>query len=401
MKIFLISPHGFNLINLLPTLNPEKNEITVIGCPKSAFAKATELYKFIPLGSHNECSEFSKELLANEALLDSLDGWIIFGDDAVLYEVANSSLPIERKLQILPINNAEALSFVGSKKGFAEISAKYDWKVPKSVVCASLEFLDSAAEKIGYPIYIKADQGSGGAQVREVLNSDELHSEEYPQSWIPLVVQQSVVGTECGLGLFYWHGELRFIDFADQLMSMDKLGPTYKRRVFIPEYCDALDSLREMGQVLGIHGFVNGSTIFNSQLNTYSIFEMDLRPNAWHFLFHKLGYSLEDLTKEESFPGEFPLQPVLHSGFVRIHIISRHIGQLLNKRAWLQFWKLALSSFTKKPNEILIDPIPFYRYIVIFLAKISSIALPAHVLTAFRKNGFAYKVYRFLAKISA
>jgi hypothetical protein len=86
---------------------------------------------------------------------------------------------------------------------------------------------------------------------------------------------------------------------------------------------------------------------------------------------------------------------------VYVHIISRHIGQILNQRAWGKLWKLALSSLTKNPNEILIDPIPFFRYIVIFLAKISSIALPARALTALRKNGFAYRVYRLLAKISA
>ena len=388
-------------MTLIPTLEPQKNEITVIGCPKSIFANGTGNYRFIPLGNHDECSEFANKLVADNALLDSLEGWIIFGDDAVLYEVANSSLSVERKLQILPVNTVEALSFVGSKKGLAEISTKYNWKVPNSLVCESIEFLDSTAEKIGYPIYIKADRGGGGVQVKKIMNLSELQREEIPQSWFPLVVQESIEGTECGLGLFYWYGELRFVDFADQLMSMDKLGPSYKRRIFIPENFDALDSLREMGRILGIHGFVNGSTIFNSQLNTFSIFEMDLRPNAWHFLFNKLGYSLEDLTKKESFPGEFPLQPVLPSGFVYVHIISRHIGQILNKRAWQQFWKLALSSRNKKPNEILIDEITLSRYILIFLAKIASIALPSRLISRFHQNGFAYKVYRFLAKISA
>lgn len=401
MKIFLVSPHGYNLINLLPTLEPEKNEISIIGCPKSLFSEKTETYKFIPLGNHHECSDFARNFIADSALLDSLDGWIIFGDDAVLYEVANSSLSIERKLQILPVNTVEALSFVGSKKGFAEISAKYNWKVPKSVVCDSPEILIAVAEDIGYPLFIKADRGSGGAQVKKIMNLTELRSEELPQSWFPVVVQESIEGTECGLGLFYWHGELRFIDFADETLSMEKFGPTYKRRIFIPQSFDALDSLHEMGRVLGLHGFVNGSSMFDSHHNSYWVFEMDLRPNAWHFLFNKLGYSLEDLTKEESFPGEFPLQPVLPSGFVYVHSISRHIGQLLNQRAWGQFWKLALSSRTKKSNDILIDEITFSRYVVIFLAKIASIALPARALTAFRKSGFAYKVYRRLAKISA
>jgi hypothetical protein len=401
MKIFLISPHGFNLINLLPTLEPEKNEITVIGCPKSIFSHGERNYKFIPLGNHDECFNFANKLIADTPLIDSLQGWVIFGDDAVLYEVANSSLSVETKLKILPVNTVEGLSFVGSKKGFAEISAKYNWKVPKSVVCDSLEILITAAEKIDFPVFVKADQGSGGAQVQKVMKLTELKSAEFPQSWFPVVAQQSIQGTECGLGLFYWHGELRFIDYSDETLSVEEFGPTYKRRIFIPQSFDALDSLHEMGRVLGLHGFVNGSSMFDRHLNSYSIFEMDLRPNAWHFLFNKLGYSLEDLIKEESFPGEFPLQPVLPGGFVYVHIISRHIGQILNKRAWGQFWKLALSSLTKKPNEILIDPIPLYRYVIIFLAKIASIALPWHIQTALRKKGFAYKVYRLLAKISA
>jgi hypothetical protein len=401
MKIFLVSPHGYNLVNLLPALKPEKNEITVVGCPKSIFAKNEGKYRFISLGNHEECSQFANKLVTNNALLDSLEGWIIFGDDAVLYEVANSSLSIEKKLQILPVNTVEALSIVGSKKGFAEISKKYNWKAPKSVVCDSPEILIAVAEDIGYPLFIKADCGSGGAQVKKIMNLPELQREEIPQSWFPLVVQESIEGTECGLGLFYWHGELRFIDFADEALSMEKFGPTYKRRIFIPQSFDALDSLHEMGRVLGLHGFVNGSSMFDSHHNSHWVFEMDLRPNAWHFLFNKLGYSLEDLTKEVSFPGEFPLQPVLPSGFIYVHIISRHIGQILNQRAWGQFWKLALSSLTKNPNEILIDPIPFHRYVIIFFAKIASIALPSRLLTAFRKNGFAYKVYRLLAKISA
>lgn len=401
MKIFLVSPHGFNLVHLLSALEPEKNEITVIGCPKSAFANGEGNYRFIPLGNHDECWEFTNVLLADTALLNSLEGFIIYGDDGVLYEIANSSMPTERKLQILPVNTAEANSFIGSKRGFAEISKKYSWEVPNTLICDSPESLVPTAEKIGYPLFIKADRGGGGAQVKKILDSTALHSEEIPLSWFPLVVQESIQGHEYSIDLFYWHGELRFYSFTDELKSSEKFGPTYYRKYSLTSDFNVLDSLHDMGRVLGIHGFVNGTGMFDSYLNNYSIFEMDIRPNAWHFLFNQFGYTFDDLTRDEHFPGEFPLQPKNLQGFVYVHFISRHISQLLNQRAWSQFWKLALSSRNKKPNEILIDEITFSRYVVIFLAKIASIALPSRLISRFRQNGFAYKVYRFLAKISA
>lgn len=398
MKIFLISAHGFNLIKLLTTLEPETNEITVIGCPKSIFAKNDKQYRFIPIGNHDNCGAFTTELLANTALLETLEGWIIYGDDSTLYEIAHSSLSAERKIEILPIGSIEALSVVGSKAGFTQVSNKYKWKVPHSLVCTSPEDLKRTSTTFGFPFYLKADQGGGGTQVRKIIDSAALA--DIPEHWFPVVIQEAIEGTECGLGAFFWYGELRFIDFADQLEATEKLGPTYRRRVFIPESFDALDSLQDMGRVLGIHGFVNASTMYDPQRKSYFIFEMDMRPNAWHFLFSKLGHTIGELTRETSSPKEFPLLPIMPNGYVYVHIISRHIGQLLNKRLWRKYWLLALSSRTKKANEIVIDQISLGRYVAMFAVKIASIVLPARMIQALRKKGIAYTIYQVLAKIS-
>lgn len=238
-----------------------------------------------------------RSLLVAAAELDRRNAydWIIVGDDDTLIALRDHPhLTEAEKARLAPVVSAEHLGHLGSKAAQAAELERAGVPVPGHIVVSDLAEAVEAAQQLGWPVFLKADAGSGGRGVAKCSSPMELR-----QQWdllirspaladrrrdgsVAALVQRAVEGTMLDLSGVFFEGQL--IHFTNALGNEmpGRIGMSTVRhyRPSLSGNPDVTAELRAVGQTMGIDGFANISAI-EARDGTRWYFEVDLRPTIW------------------------------------------------------------------------------------------------------------------------
>lgn len=214
--------------------------------------------------------------------LDEYDLIVPF-DDAVLKDIVESDLMLEKKLKLLPINSEKDFKHLSSKIGLLEVLSENDVLVPQSFVAKNLDEAIQYAEILGFPILVKVDFSSGGSGVFECNVIDDLRKIPQQSYDVSVLVQKKITGQEHDLSAFYQGGKLVDFNYSKVLKRIGKFEPAslrlYKRFSDLDE--NLITQMQKLGEALGADGFVNISAMKCDKDGQLYFFEADVRPNVW------------------------------------------------------------------------------------------------------------------------
>ena len=290
-NLYLIGEDGVLLRNLPLLFNQQKFNINFIGSKKSVFRGEKN---FLEIKVARNLT-FIQALLADVQLVKSINGLVIIGTDAEMREIAESDLPLELKLNLLPSKSPNFLDIYDSKIGFERICNLLNVKKPNSRVVKNSADLNSACTELRFPLLAKKDRGSGGIGVAEIKNNRDLRSLKLTPADFPFLLEEKITGEEVGVEAFYRDGRLLGYLYSKSTGSIYHQGPSYICSYQIPDKTDFFNDLESIGSLTNLTGMVNCSFILDSISGNHFIFEFDPRPNAWHFLANELGLDISDL----------------------------------------------------------------------------------------------------------
>lgn len=208
---------------------------------------------------------------------------VILGGDDCIAEILDSDLADEIKLKLLPVQHAENLIHLYSKCGLSKILQGSVVPTPAFAICNRPDELITAADQIGYPLFMKVDRSGGGDDVYECQSAQELTRKVVNLPY-PLLLQKKIVGKTVDLTSFYQHGKLVFFSYALFHKSIrGEFGPSSVRRYTqigaLP--AQIYQELNALGQILGANGFANVTCIECASTGKRYFIEADMRPNVW------------------------------------------------------------------------------------------------------------------------
>ncbi len=233
------------------------------------------------ISKHTHCENLLSKL--NEIDLSIYDLIIPF-DDTALREIVNSQLPLEKKLQLLPVVSEKNFQHLGSKIALSKLLEECGVKTPQFLVAQGLNQVIAAAEKLQFPVMLKIDFSGGGDGTFECASVADICALSADRFLAPLLVQKKIEGPELDFSAFYQDAQLLHFGFSYFEKVVSKFGPsslrTYKQ---LGVSCDAelFSQMQLLGKTLGADGFVNISAIKSKTDGKFYFFEADMRPTVW------------------------------------------------------------------------------------------------------------------------
>ena len=219
---------------------------------------------------------------AHQVQMQHYDVVILGGDDCIA-EILDSDLADEIKLKLLPVQHTENFTHLYSKCGLSNILQASIVLTPVFAICNRPDELITAADQVGYPLFIKVDRSGGGDDVYECQSAQELIHKAVNLPY-PLLLQKKIAGKTVDLTSFYQHGKLVSFSYALFHKSIrGKFGPSSVRRytqigaLRAPIY----QELNALGHILGANGFANVTCIECASTGKRYYIEADMRPNVW------------------------------------------------------------------------------------------------------------------------
>jgi hypothetical protein len=285
-----------------------------------------------------EIKEKALELYAQEK-----DNWVVFSDDEDMYQISRMGLTEDEQCSIFPTKNESGLGLLGSKAGLTKFCIEHSISHPESVVVDTPEQLQASLSSFTYPLFIKGDRGGGGATVFNLVTPSDFNSVNLTDRDFPVIVQEAINSPMISIEAFYSHGQLVAWMFSEELGSISKFGPNYSRRYLNPENQSFIPTLQSLGHHAGLHGFVNCGLLRNTE-GSYLLFEADMRPNAWHYLFKHFGIDLksvmdlaaEGIKVDPLFPISIPTEGI------ELRLRSREILLAMATKDFYRFMQVAL-----------------------------------------------------------
>lgn len=208
---------------------------------------------------------------------------VILGGDDCIAEILDSDLTDEIKLKLLPVQATENFIHLYSKCGLSKVLQGSSVPTPAFAICNGPDELITAADQVGYPLFMKVDRSGGGDDVYECQSAQELMHKALNLPY-PLLLQKKIAGKTVDLTSFYQNGKLVSFSYALFHKSIrGKFGPSSVRRytqigALPAQICKELNAL---GQILGANGFANVTCIECASTGKRYYIEADMRPNVW------------------------------------------------------------------------------------------------------------------------
>lgn len=290
----LVGNRDGTLSNLPKALKLSGFSILVIGVHGMSLIKSPWIDASIVL-SKNTQSQFLEELFNKEEILNNLIGTFLWSSDQIMREVAESDIPLELKLKILPVRNENYLDMIGSKIGQYEKMSALGIPYPHSQSLNSKVELVSSELTIQGKILAKGDSSGGGAQVRMFESTSKDKLALLSDVWFPVLLQQFVPAKHIGVEAYFRNGEL--VQWFYAIIDSDRylFGPSMGRTYLVPESLDFLEHLEKIGKSADLDGFVNVSLLVNPDTGSHEFFEFDARPNIWHHIFIDFNVPFKDI----------------------------------------------------------------------------------------------------------
>lgn len=208
---------------------------------------------------------------------------IVIGDDETIRKTRDLQLPPEDKLRLLPIASIDGLQHLGSKIGLSRVLRAADITTPDFAVANDSSELQRGCESVGFPLFVKVDEGAGGDAVHQCASAEDVAriagNVEYP-----VLIQKRIEGRVLDLSGLFLDGELVFFSYAE-IVSSERggYGPSSVRRYTNVASCDpqVWRDLCRLGAALHAHGFANISAILSDTDARLYFFEADMRPTVW------------------------------------------------------------------------------------------------------------------------
>ena len=285
-----------------------------------------------------EIKEKALELVAQDN-----NNLLVFGDDEDMYQISRMGLTHEQQCAIFPTKNESGLGLLGSKAGLTKFCIEHGISHPESVVVDTPEQLQALFSSFTYPLFIKGDRGGGGATVFNLVTHSDFDLVNLTERDFPVIVQEAINSPMISIEAFYSHGQLVAWMFSEELGSISKFGPNYSRRYLNPENQSFIPTLQSLGHHAGLHGFVNCGLLRDTTGN-YLLFEADMRPNAWHYLFQHFGIDLK-FAMESAAEGKKvdPLFPIsIPAEGIELRLRSREILLAMATKDFPRFMQVVL-----------------------------------------------------------
>ena len=280
---------------------------------------------------------------ALELYAQEKDNWVVFSDDEDMYQISRMGLTQDEQCAIFPTKNGSGLGLLGSKAGLTKFCLKHGISHPESVVVDTPEELQNLISSFTYPLFIKGDRGGGGATVFNLVTPSNFDSVILTERDFPVIVQEAINSPMISIEAFYSHGQLVAWMYSEELGSISKYGPNYSRRYLNPENQSFIPTLQSLGHHAGLHGFVNCGLLRDTTGN-YLLFEADMRPNAWHYLFRYFGIDLKSVMESAAAGNKVdPLFPInVPTEGIELRLRSREILLAMATRDFRRFMQVAL-----------------------------------------------------------
>ena len=359
-------------------------------------AKSGFLVEQIVVSSVNELREQAIEIYEREGT----QTFIIFGTDSELNELSKLSFSPDQRKSILPAQNSLGMRILGSKVGLYEHLKQFDIPHPRTEIARNSAELTEISNELSFPIFIKADIGSGGKTVKRFSSQKQLQEESIDQNWFPIVVQEEVKSKEVSVEAAYFKGQLLFWIYSEVLETESEFAASITRKYLEPEDKKFVEILTKLGKSAGLHGFVNSSFLIGRG-NEYLLIEADVRPNAWHHLYFQFGIDLHSLVDHArqgenvitQFPKNFPTEGL------KIGNKTRHIFKALAAKKFFRILLIAVdSSFFHKKNwaktadSDQIQVLVLIKILTYAFAVICLKVFPRKLKNGLRKNQFSARI---------
>ena len=280
---------------------------------------------------------------ALELNVQDKDYWVVFSDDEHMYQISRMALTLEQQCAIFPTKNESGLGLLGSKAGLTKFCIEHGISHPESVVVDTPKQLQAQLSSFTYPLFIKGNRGGGGATVFNLVTPSDFDSVNLTERDFPVIAQEAINSPMISIEAFYSHGQLVAWMFSEELGSISKFGPSYSRRYLNPENQSFIPTLQSLGHHAGLHGFVNCGLLRDTTGN-YLLFEADMRPNAWHYLFRYFGIDLKSVMESAAAGNKVdPLFPInVPTEGIELRLRSREILLAMATRDFRRFMQVAL-----------------------------------------------------------
>lgn len=203
---------------------------------------------------------------------------IILGDEPVLW--ASAELPDRAWLETffpVPLNSG-VVELLTSKIQFLLASRAAGLPVPNFATCRNgPEALQSAAQ-IGFPIFVKAQQGLAGSGLRFASNLEDLSSQlaAFPSD-AELVVQENIPGRSGSISVLYDHGRPAcWFAYLMKETWPNRFSSACQIEIFDHPSVETL--VAGIGQITGFNGFCGIDWVHDPRDNRLALLEFNPRP---------------------------------------------------------------------------------------------------------------------------
>lgn len=210
--------------------------------------------------------------------------YILIGEDPLLWHIAMQ--PVNELTHLLPVHPPHTRSIL-EKIHFAPLCKSIGICTPEFFVIQSLDDVQAAIHRLGFPLITKVNYSFAGKGVRVFDDQAALMSYigTYPFAQ-PLLAQRYIKSEVISVEALFCKG--RLLEYICSEAIDIGLGPSTKRR-YMPRITEVGVMLERLGKTTELHGFFNVTLLREIASGKLFLIEADPRPNKWFAYAHWFG----------------------------------------------------------------------------------------------------------------
>ena len=319
-RVFVIASEPRLIARLLPTLAQASLGVHVLEPRSNYLRRSKYVIGHTLLPDEPDVRHAILRSLVEQSLRP--EDWVVCASDDVMWDIGDSDLPLEAKVRLLPIMREHGLNAVTSKIGMAEALAQCGARQRDFEVAVALADLPAAAARLGYPVIVKTNRGASGDGIGVLRTPEDDFAPRVP-SLGPYLIERFVEGELMAVEALYLRGRLVAMAYSHCIETAGAFGVSIVREYRELDDSVLKESLGKLGECIGLDGFANISMI-RCVDGTHAIFEVDVRPNAWHAYLPKLGLDLGAAVSSRLIQGAEPPS----KAFAMVAVIGKSVRNL-------------------------------------------------------------------------
>lgn len=284
-RIVIPTTNPGNVARLLPAFRQAGYAIDVWSPPGSRLKHSRHVRRHTTLPLDLDARRALLGRIARDLAPDDL---VVLGGDDDLRVIADAAVTDPVLQHLLPVA-PELRDAVGSKVGMARVLARLGVAMPRHAVVEHRDDCAEAVAALGTPALVKRDRSGGGYGVTAVRTLADL------QAWDagagPWLVEELLEGDLVSIDLVAVRGEVALAPYSDMAVTAGAFGVSVVRTFRTLDDHRLAEDLEHLARALGGTWLANVSAIRRPD-GSHAVFEVDLRPNAWHAYAPRLGYPL-------------------------------------------------------------------------------------------------------------